>query len=156
MAQLPDGAPCDYLPGSAGSTLVAIGWLDSEWDFTRGRVEAAFFRRLCEHLKARWKPPFACAGYHQCNLCQFSQASNSQFESHSFSSQSNGELFIPNGRDIFVAPLSIAHYIDAHVYQPPGDFIDAVMACPEQRSRDYLKLLLHSGGREWLKSLEER
>ncbi|GEP45279.1 hypothetical protein BGE01nite_45700 [Brevifollis gellanilyticus] len=51
--------------------------------------------------------------------------------------------------------MNILHYIGAHWYQPPPEYIAAVEACPPQRSAAYLKLLLSSGGRKWLKSFDE-
>lgn len=152
MSQIQDGDPCLYIPETKDLPFVAIGWLDSEYPFQEGKVQMSFFRKLCGHLKNRWHPPFACAGFHECGLCQFS-GSESHFENFTFGSRSNGELYIPNGREIFVTPLAIAHYINAHRYLPPANFIEALMTCPPQGSVAYLKLLLESGGREWLRRL---
>ena len=40
-------------------------------------------------------------------------------------------LFVPGEGLIYVAPSMIAHYIDAHAYDPPAVFWEAVMKCPE-------------------------
>ena len=153
MPHLTDGDHCSILPCSDGVPLVCVGWLSSETQFSTGSVTEAFFSALCDHLRAAWRPPFACAGRHQCDLCQFG-SSTTRFGDFEFSSVSGSELFIPAGDSIFVAPVSIAHYIAAHRYLPPVGFISAVQACPPQRSRPYLELLLRSGGRAWLSALD--
>ena len=153
MPELADGDHCIAVPCSEGIPLVCIGWLSSQSDFRTGRVSESFFRILCSHLKSAWNPPFACAGKHDCDLCQFGR-STTRFADFEFTSASGSELFIPTGDSIFVAPVAIAHYIAAHRYLPPDDFIRAVEACPAQRSTAYLQLLLRSGGRAWLSALD--
>lgn len=154
MTHLPDGQPASsVIPGDAGFELVAVGWLERGEVFGTGAVTAEFFGRLCDHVSNRWVPPFATAGFHACGLCQFGNAESSYGE-HRYSSLSKGEVYIPDGSRIFVSPVSILHYVDCHFYQPPADFMEAVMSCPRQRSAAYLELLLASGGREWLRALK--
>lgn len=144
MPHLADGEPYSATLSARGIPLVAVGWLSSVHEFDRGRVSEAFFRVLCGHLTARWEPPYACAGMHDCDLCQFGR-STTRFKDFEFGSASGSELFIPSGDSIFVAPVNIAHYIAAHHYQPPADFIRAGETCPQQRTAAYMQLLLSSG-----------
>jgi hypothetical protein len=51
-----------------------------------------------------------------------------------------------NGSFIFVAPELILHYIDAHAYQPPMEFSQAVLACPPVPSTAYLEGVSANGG----------
>jgi hypothetical protein len=153
MPHIADGEPYSATLSAEGIPLVAVGWLSSAHEFPRGRVSEAFFQLLCEHLIKPWKPPYACAGMHDCDLCQFGR-STTRFRNIEFASASGSELFVPSGDCIFVAPVSIAHYIAAHHYLPPAKFIAAVEACPQQRTTAYLQLLLRSGGREWLAALD--
>ncbi len=153
MPHLADGQPYSATLSARGIPLVAVGWLSSVHEFDRGRVSEAFFRVLCGHLTARWEPPYACAGMHDCDLCQFGR-STTRFKDIEFGSASGSELFIPSGDSIFVAPVNIAHYIAAHHYLPPADFIRAVETCPQQRTAAYMQLLLSSGGREWLAEMD--
>ena len=46
---------------------------------------------------------------------------------------------------VFVGPIMIPHYIDAHEYSPPTDFQEAVLRCPEMRSVAYLRELKSRG-----------
>ena len=48
-------------------------------------------------------------------------------------------LFVPGEGCVYVAPSLIAHYIRTHGYAPPGEFVEAVLQCPEMHSEEYLK-----------------
>lgn len=54
-------------------------------------------------------------------------------------------LFVPGEGVIYVAPSMIAHYIDAHAYEPPAVFWEAVMKCPEMWSDAYGQALILNG-----------
>lgn len=54
-------------------------------------------------------------------------------------------LFVPGGGLIYVAPSMIAHYIDAHAYEPPAVFWEAVTKCPEMWSDAYGEALILNG-----------
>lgn len=153
MAYYPDNSSCGFLTDSKDVPLISIGWLSREFDFAKRQVSVTFFRKLCSLLNDRWEPPFACAGFHDCDLCQFG-FSETQFEHQKFLSRSTAELFIPDGTKILVSPISIAHYIAAHACVPPPEFIAAVEKCPPQKSAAYLQSLLNSGGRAWFKAIE--
>jgi len=127
----------DYLGPEAANSFLAVGWLERGHDFTSGNIDKEIYDRLCELFQDPFQPGIF-AGPHMCDLCQW------QF-SEKFGGVHN--LFVPNGETIFVCPELILHYIDAHWYEPPASFCEAVMACPPIRSMDYKKLLLKSGGR---------
>lgn len=54
-------------------------------------------------------------------------------------------LFVPGEGVVYVAPSMIAHYIDAHAYEPPAVFWEAVMKCPEMWSDAYGQALILNG-----------
>lgn len=151
---LADGSPCHAVPFSEGHALTAIGWLSGQTEFSQGPVPENLFRKLCAHAAKAWQPPYAVGGFHDCEVCQFGRSITS-YEGKEFSSRSKSELFIPTGSSIFVTPINIIHSISAHRYLPPPDFLAAVEACPPQGSVPFLKLLLASGGREWLRSMDQ-
>ncbi len=74
-------------------------------------------------------------GVHNCELCQYDPPSG------------HTNLFVPNGSSIYVCPELVIHFIAAHQYRPPDEFLDAVAACPAMGTMEYKKLLLNSGGR---------
>jgi hypothetical protein len=141
-----DLEPCEMFGGGA---LKAVGWLSREHEFPTGEVSTEFFVALCELLVNPWCP-VATAGYHECELCRFSNSSSSTFRDYQISSASCTVVFVPGQGRIFVAPVSITHYIDAHGYRPPDEFCHAVLNCPPMRSVAYLQAILHNGGRHFV------
>lgn len=137
MAHIPDLAPCHYLP-LPSDALVAIGWLDPHQEFVRGVVTEEFFIKLKELCASPWQPVSA-AGKHVCEICQF--------DAPSFSDN----VFVPYQGKLFVAPVAIVHYVAAHRYQPPPEFVAAVQACPPMNSMEYKRALLANGGRSLVK-----
>ena len=134
LTHFEDLAACDYFGEDAAHALRAVGWLGVDQHFPTGPTEATAFAKLKDLLRDPWQPTVRC-GVHHCELCQYDPPSG----------QAN--LFVPNGTMIFVCPELIVHYIAAHHYRPPEEFLDAVLACPETRTMQYKKLLLESGGR---------
>ena len=51
-------------------------------------------------------------------------------------------MIIPSTSCVYLAPELVVHYVEEHAYAPPAEFIDAVIACPEQSSEAYVALLL--------------
>jgi hypothetical protein len=74
-------------------------------------------------------------GLHNCSFC----AANDPHSSELPASSSN--LFIPGNSVVFVAPGRIDHYIEAHSYLPPKQFITAVLPCPDLHSDEYREAL---------------
>jgi len=130
--------------------LISIGWLDPEHSFEKGAVDESFFARLMSLLVNPWQP-FAAAGRHPCSFCRFSGGPGTV----RYRPPRGGEMqvdvgaanvFVPGDGVLYMAPSSIAHYIDAHQYRPPDEFIAAVLACPDMRSIDYLRAIHAVGG----------
>ncbi len=140
MAEYADLTPCDYITPNHDSKLIAVGWLARGVDYSKGDVPQDLFARIHQMLVAPWQP-FIAMGAHACDFCRFS-GGPSQLTLDNVTVQLGiSNIFIPYGEQLFVAPSLIVHYIDAHEYSPPAEFCDAVLACPEMRSMDYLKLI---------------
>ncbi len=140
MAHYADLTPCDYFTPDHDGKLVAVGWLARGHDFPRGDVASAFIARLHHLLVNPWQPCLAM-GRHSCDFCRVSGGPG-QFTLNNVPAILGAtNLFVPTNDRLFVAPSLILHYIDAHDYMPHPDFCDAVMACPEMRSMDYLRLV---------------
>lgn len=163
MAHFEDFSPCSYFPGSSGLGFKAVGWLERGHEYPKGHVSAEFFEKLLIVLQNPWSPPIASPGIHACQLCQFS-AGRAEFSftfgkgslrHYRVSGVGNSALYVPAGKELFVSPSSIAHYIDAHSYLPPPEFQQAVINCPEMRSTAYLRALLATPAKDWLRSLNE-
>lgn len=133
MTAIKDLDLCHYLPLKCDA-LKAVGWLGRESEWPKGSVSSEFLSKLKELCAEPWEP-LVCGGGHACDLCQF--------DAPWFGSN----VFVPSRANIYVAPVGIVHYIAAHWYLPPEEFIQAVLACPPMRSVDYFKALLANGGR---------
>ncbi len=152
MTAIQDLEPCDYFPVGRLECLVSVGWLRAGEDFPKGEVDRDFFRRLCQLIQNPWEP-IASAGFHHCELCRFTEGGSARFEDMLVPATSGANLFVPYDGKLYVAPVLIAHYIDAHGYRPPAVFSDAIMACPPMRSREYRDAFLANGGRDFMKGL---
>jgi hypothetical protein len=140
MARYEDLAPLDYFGASWADRLVAVGWVESAQQCDRAAVEPTFFEALVKMLADPWQP-FAVGGLHRCCLCRFT-GGPSTLQHMSLTVQLGvSNLFVFGEDQVYVAPSTIVHYIDAHEYCPPPKFQDAVLASPTMRSMDYLKLV---------------
>lgn len=135
MTWIPDLDPCHFV--SSDSAIIAVGWIGREGTYPVGETAFAVFEKLEELCREPWQP-FATAGVHECESCQFNRA------------RLKGELYVPGLACIYVSPIGILHYIGTHRYKPPDIFIDAFLACPPMRSMAYRRAILANGGRSLL------
>ena len=153
MTWYADLGPIDYFHVPEPSPLRAVGWLDGDHPFHTGPTTGDDFERLCELLVEPWAP-WAFAGAHPCELCAHTGGPGSlQFRGHHVQLGAQN-VFVPAGSLLYVAPSLIVHYIDAHQYRPPEEFMAAVRACPPMRSMDYKRALLDAGGSALLRVAE--
>jgi hypothetical protein len=109
--------------------VLNVGWLDDTRDYNTAEPSSLFLEKLTKILEevgefdAHVNP---IRGTHTCNLC-----GERKFESHFLGSS---ELWIPATKvgNLYAAPSLIVHYIDAHNYKPPEEFIDAVLRIDTQ------------------------
>jgi hypothetical protein len=149
MAVFPDLGPINYFPVSDARSLRAVGWLGRGQEFRLGEVSREFFTQLCRLLVSPWEP-FATRGFHACSLCQFTDGPRQLQFAGMTVTMGCSNLFVPSDGCIYVAPSLIAHYVDAHHYSPPEEFVRHVLRCPETRTMEYKRLLLANGGRALL------
>jgi hypothetical protein len=116
---------------ASGDRVRAVGWLEASQPFPIGHVESRFLERLRSHVAdpGRWLATVS-AGVHSCDLGGCAGAAGSQY------------VVIPSHHFVYVAPDLVVHYVEQHAYAPPQQFVDAVLACPEQSSDAYVQLLL--------------
>jgi hypothetical protein len=107
----------------------AVGWLHPDHPFPQGDVPEAFLARL-KKFALRWGDSIdalgwgAAGGYHICEFCRKACGS--------------GTFGVPAGDKLYYAPEMIAHYVEAHRYGPPAEFIAAVLACPLPGTPEYV------------------
>lgn len=143
----PDLTPLPFPPFDSGK-FVAVGWLESGYDFQQGEAELEFVRKLAELLHDPWQPAVT-AGRHACGFCRLTGGPTSFQIDHPGSRLSVemgvANLWLPADGFLYVAPSMILHYMDAHGYSPPDAFQKAVSACPPMRSMAYLRAVLKNG-----------
>jgi hypothetical protein len=126
-----------YSPDLGTSTLIdegdhvrAIGWLSATEPFTKGDVPPEFAQRLrlfcarsgASECELSWS---FFMGWHDCEFCGRCMAS--------------GNLGVPAGDILFVAPEMVGHYVDVHHYRPPDVFIRAVLDSPVPGTPEYAR-----------------
>lgn len=124
----------------AGPNVRAVGWLDPAFPHTTGPVPQEFLVKLSIHCANPYEP-LSCMGWHEC---EFLNAQSAQCKVTGIRN-----VWIPGRNDLlYVAPVMIVHYIEAHGYRPPDEFIQAVMDAPEQKSDEYWRLMAPFGHEE--------
>lgn len=95
---------------------VTVGWLEKGYPFKTGSAPRPLLSRLRKLAK---NPKKLMWGFHACDICTPSWRQRPQ---------GNGEIHvISSDGTTYVAPTLIVHYIKAHDYLPPAEFIDAVL-----------------------------
>ena len=167
MTYFPDLGPLTYFQDELGP-LSAVGWLGLGHDFPRRPVPPQFFERLFLLLIEPWERVFFM-GSHDCELC-----TGAHFDALLLARDhealkairerrnewmrlevgdrrirmGHSNLFVPGEGCIYGAPSMIAHYIQAHGYGPPEEFINAVLRCPDMQSEAYRDLCIANGGEQ--------
>jgi hypothetical protein len=128
MAYYPDLTPYEFSAGE--SDLLNIGWLSKEQPFRRGPVPYLFaseLRRLSQ------SPVNLYRGVHLCEFCTppedlvaLGEQCRNVWE---MARSGNGEVRVQSSSGAtYAAPTLVWHYVVEHQYQPPQEFIDAVLS----------------------------
>lgn len=114
---------------SEGQTVLNVGWLDSEHEFSTGDPPPGLVDALAElclkHTQALTR------GWHGCQFCtaedlEYPTTIDIAGEKHSVG---HGEIRVTSeSGPILAAPDLVAHYVDHHRYLPPPEFIEAALA----------------------------
>lgn len=106
--------------------VLMVGWLDAERVVKTGDTSPEFrdaLAALCE------RPMRLFRGWHSCNLCPGASwlAGGKLVRERN----GNGEIRVRKNGKWYAAPKLIGHYVTAHNYLPPEEFIAAVLAPDE-------------------------
>ena len=125
-----------------------VGWLDAAQHFPRGPVAGDFLPKLREvvcSVGALDVHVNKLRCFDDCSMC--GEAGTFEFDGREVKLLSS-ELWIPGlDRDTYwVAPSLLHHYVDAHAYRPPQEFIEAVMSLncgsPYNGQERYIQLVV--------------
>jgi hypothetical protein len=107
-----------------------VGWLDRNHEFDKGAVPTEVCRKLL-HL-IRVAKANQMRGIHECDFCA-NRDRISVTDAVGVIWLGAAEIWVPGGGGlIYAAPDMVYHYINAHGYRPPREFIDAVDAYSEE------------------------
>ena len=119
---LPDLSPYPY---GRHPHRLSVGWLDTDQPFAQGTTPVAFHERLLQYVQ---RPPFATMGQHACPFCDQTAGS--------------GEVWVFDGPDtLYFAPELIYHYVTAHHYCPPSEFVNAVLTSATSDTEAYQEFI---------------
>jgi hypothetical protein len=135
VTYFPDYSPYAYGHGSHPG-VVHVGCLDNVHSYSKGAVDA----RLIEKMKFLVsKPVELYRGIHICELCAEPPDlvktnlpnpvvidPNCARARWVAQRSSNGEIRVSREGIIFAGPVLIVHYIEAHNYLPPTEFLKTV------------------------------
>jgi len=118
MTYIKDLMSCTYHRGEI-PTHLAVGWLDISQPFTTGNTTEEFKTKL-EYLTTT-QATQQYRGSHGCQWCSSGLMSR-------YAGNGSIRVISPVTQNQYEAPVLIAHYVRAHNYLPPEDFIVAVMS----------------------------
>lgn len=130
MTWYPDLSEYTYISESIpdGGTILTVGWLDSGHEFPTGEVPQEFVDAIAEQSAnygfARTR------GWHSCGLTHPEDPGypiTVEIHGREVSLGSAEIRFTTEDGTILTAPNLIYHYITAHHYRPPEEFIQAVL-----------------------------
>ncbi len=132
-----------------GLTPVNVGWLGYGRPFTQGQTSQEFKDRLLGFCSDKYVVHIA-RGFHVCELCDVTldQWYDEDKDDHSkygagteWMSIGDGEIRVIGEAGIYAAPTLIYHYVIEHGYQPPDEFIEAVLKGSGPGSEEHQALL---------------
>jgi len=142
MAYFPDLTPYQYtgLDKGTGIPALNIGWLTKSKPYIIGETPAEFKQKLLafcffEHTV------YNCLGYHTCQFCASPQAPIEVQRGQKVAYLGNGEIRVIGVSAVYAAPTLVYHYVVAHGYKPPDEFIEAVLHGPPPDSDEHKALI---------------
>lgn len=123
-----------------------VGWLGDLHNYSKGDVSEEFLDYLWVYLRY---PVNVCRGFHECEFCKNQQGGVPLIE-YKGENRKVGyyeiRIFSKNGT-VYAAPSLIFHYIVAHKYKPPQEFVDAVIEAGNIYDEEYYnRIVNYTGG----------
>ncbi len=136
--------PHDNVSCETSFPTLCVGWLARKHPYVQGDVPAAFMERLwifcCNSV-------FYTLGYHKCPFCRDSSYGALARRGEQEIRLGSAEIRIIGKGAVYAAPNLVYHYVEAHNYRPPEEFIQAVLEGPLPGTPEYELFKLD---RKWL------
>ncbi len=125
-----DLTPYEYGYEMPRSNVLNVGWLARGHVFPVGSVPETFVNALRRLAKS---PENLYRGYHTCEFCPepplVVDSTGRRVITPPGDTMGNGEIRVAGLNGIvYVAPVLVVHYVQAHSYRPPDEFIQAVVS----------------------------
>ena len=124
-----------------------VGWLGVGHEFERAKPPEDILQIVWEHCKISVA---YMRGIHRCEFCDDVSYYAERNGEHLLLGAAEIRVFSPSG-EIFAAPTLIYHYMKAHHYLPPDEFINALYEGPRPGSQEYFDRFKELG-LEWTKT----
>ena len=142
MTYFPDLSLYSYQSSYMASGLLNIGWLSSDYPFSKAVPSREFVDRLhlfCEVSFVQTR------GLHLCDFCLGQQHGEIIITSSGLLLGGAEIRVLDESGVIYCAPNLVYHYVQEHHYSPPIEFEKAVMSCPLPSTAEYSAALLEIG-----------
>ena len=118
-----DLTPYEYGYEMPRSNVLNVGWLSRGHVFRAGAVPEPFVKVLRRLVKS---PENLYRGYHTCEFCPepplVVDSTGRRVISPPGDTMGNGEIRVVGSTGVvYVAPVLVAHYVEAHNYRPPDE-----------------------------------
>jgi hypothetical protein len=126
----PDLSPYEYGGTEPHPKVLNIGWLSATHGFTRNTADEQFVDALRRLVAS---PVNLYRGKHTCEFCPPPPMKlirgGFRVPDEPPGTTGTGEIRVLAKNGVtYVAPVLVLHYVVAHGYLPPQDFVDAVIA----------------------------
>ena len=118
-----------------------VGYLNRGENYRQGEVSDGVLERLISLVR---RPVVHFYGYHDCDLdpCWLKQPQPQlRYKGIAIPNRCSTDILVPHNTGAYIAPALILHYILFHQYLPPTGFLEAVQACPDAGSSEYLRAI---------------
>ena len=125
MTYFRDLSPYRFTKTQFSPTVVNVGWLDARHPYSQRKADAQLVDKLLRLCKTN--PVNRTRGWHHCPFCSMYPVIMT-IDGEEISLGSAEMRLACEGHVIFAAPDLVCHYIAAHEYRPPDEFMAAVVA----------------------------
>lgn len=128
MPYFPDLSPYSYLPryGCTLTDVRNVGWLDPDYPFPTGPVPEGTIERLLALAEFHKVQP--TRGFHICRFCPASKIAQPfrMCQGRKVWLGTAEICVVSNSGKAYAAPTLFIHYVEAHHYRPPDEFLKAL------------------------------
>ena len=139
-----------------GRDCRAVGWLSTDKPFPTGETSQEFKEKLFEFCLDDYVVNLT-RGFHECEFCtkqDIDERIRCDEKAH-LAGRGNGEIRVMGISSVYAGPILIYHYVIEHQYNPPEEFVEAVLTGLSPNSTELREMRKKISETEWGKRLNE-